>query len=183
MSKLNKIREMLQKALMTFDRISTDKALIEYDGEGEIEIGMAVHGIDEEGNEYELENGEYRTAEGVVYVIEDGKVSDIREDEKPAEPEAPAEEPVAEPEAEPEQNAEEDEPEAEPEEDPRDEQIRNLEAEVSRLETENGELRERIKELEEKPQANPVEEDFENVTKVQKTGNKKLDNLARIVNA
>lgn len=189
MSKLNKIREMLQKALMTFDRISTDKALIEYDGEGEIEIGMAVHGIDEEGNEYELENGEYRTAEGIVYVIEDGKVSDIREDEKPAEqPEAPAEEPApeeapAEPEAEPDQNAEEDEPEAEPEEDPRDEQIRNLEAEVARLEQENGELRERIKELEEKPQANPVEEDFENVTKVQKTGNKKLDNLARIVNA
>jgi len=193
MSKLNKIREALKSILAQFERISTDKALIEYDGD-ELEIGMDVKGIDEEGNAYDLEDGEYR-AEGIVYVVKDGKVDNIKEDEEPAAPaEEPApeaepeQEPVAEPEAEPEQEpvAEpepEVEPEAEPEEDPRDEQIRNLEAEVARLETENGELRERIKELEEKPQANPVEEDFENATKAPKTGNAKLDRLSRIVNA
>ena len=204
MSKLNKIREALKSILAQFERIATDKALIEYDGD-ELEVGMSVHGIDEEGNEYTLEDGEYRSSEGIVYIVKEGKVEDIREDEKPGEPEAEPETPEAEPEAPaeepaPEEPAEdepqnedepaEEEPQNEPEpeaeqesEDPKDEQIRNLEAEIARLEQENGELKERIKELEEKPQANPVEEDFENATKPQKTGNKKLDNLARIVNA
>jgi len=71
----------------------------------------------------------------------------------------------------------------EPEEDPKDEQIKNLEAEVARLEEENGELKERIKELENKPAAEPAEQEFENITKTQKTGNKRMDNLSRILNA
>ena len=186
MSKLNAIRALLQKALMTFERIATDKALLEWDGEGDLEVGMAVHGVDEEGNIFNLEDGEYRADDGTVYVIAEGKVAEIREPEKDEEPEAPAEETA--PEA-PQENVEtaeetpqaEEEPEAE--EDPRDEQIRNLEAEVARLERENGELRERIAELEDKPAAEPATEEFEKVNKVEKTGNKRLDNLTRILNA
>lgn len=183
MSKLNTIREMLQKVLATFERIATDKALIEFDGD-ELEVGMAVHGIDDEGNQFDLENGEYRADDGTVYVVEDGKVTEVREaevaPEPDAEPEAPAEEPVEPEMAEEEPEAE---PEAEPEEDPRDERIRNLEAEVARLEEENGALRERIAELEGKPAAEPAEAEFEKVNKVEKTGNKRLDNLNRILNA
>jgi hypothetical protein len=181
MSKLNAIRTLLQKALMAFERISTDKALIEFDGE-EIEVGMAVHGVDEENNPFNLEDGEYKAEDGTIYVIADGKVAEIREVEK--EPEAPAEEPAPEAPQETVENAEEvPQSEEEPEADPRDQRIADLEAEVARLEEENGALKERIAELENKPAANPASEDFENAKKVEKTGNAKTDRLLRIINA
>ena len=78
MSKLNKIREMLQGILAQFERISTDKALIEFDGD-ELEVGASVHGIDEEGNSFDLEDGEYKTDDGTIYVVKEGKVDEIRE--------------------------------------------------------------------------------------------------------
>lgn len=182
MTKLQRVRELLQKALLSFERISTDKALIESDDE-EIVVGSSVYGIDEEGNRFNLENGEYRTDEGTVYVIEDGKVVEIRE----AEVEETTGDDVQ-PESEGDQvpsgvTAETQEPEQEPEEDPRDERIRNLESEVARLEEENGALRERIAELESKPAAFSAAEDFEHATRVEKTGNKRLDNLNRILNS
>ena len=145
---------------MTFERISTDKALLEWDGEGDLEVGMAVHGVDEEGNTFNLEDGEYRADDGTVYVVAEGKVTEIREPEvnettgDDVQPEAETAEETQQETAE----AAEEAPQAEeePEEDPRDEQIRNLEAEVARLERENGELRERIAELEDKPAAEPA---------------------------
>lgn len=186
MSKLEKIRTALQNILAQFARISTDKALIEYDGD-ELEVGMAVHGIDEEGNSYELENGEYTIEEGTIYVIEDGKVAEIREvDKQEPEAEEPAEEPAPEAPQENVETAEETpqaEEEPEPEADPRDEKIANLEAEVARLEEENGALKERIAELEGKSAAEPATEEFEKVNKVEKTGNAKTDKLLRILNA
>ena len=182
MTKLERVRELLQKALMSFEHIATDKAVLEYDGDGELEVGMSVHGIDEEGNPFDLEDGEYRTEENIVYVIKEGKVEEIRDENEQAEPEAPAEEPVAE---EP-QEAEENEPEAEPEAEPEDDRIANLEAEIARLEAENGALREendqlraRIDELENKPAAEPAEEQFEKNAETKKTGNKGIDNLVR----
>ncbi len=181
MSKLEKLRTALQNILAQFERIATDKALIEYDGE-ELEVGVAVHGVDEEGNPFNLEDGEYTVEDGTVYVIAEGKVAEIREVEK--EPEAPAEEPAPEAPQETVENAEEiPQSEEEPEADPRDQRIADLEAEVARLEEENGALRERIKELEEKPAAEPATEEFERVNKVEKTGNAKTDRLLRIINA
>lgn len=182
MTKLERVRELLQRALMSFEHITTDKAVLEYDGDGELEVGMSVHGIDEEGNPFDLEDGEYRTEENIVYIIKEGKVEEIRDENEQAEPEAPAEEPVAE---EP-QEAEENEPEAEPEAEPEDDRIANLEAEIARLEQENGALREendqlraRIDELENKPAAEPAEEQFEKNAETKKTGNKGIDNLVR----
>lgn len=78
MSKLDAIRTLLQKALMAFERISTDKALIEFDGDA-LEVGMEVHGVDEEGNSFNLEDGEYTADDKTVYVIKEGKVEEIRE--------------------------------------------------------------------------------------------------------
>ena len=183
MSKLDKIRTMLQSVLATFERISTDNGLLSFDGD-ELEVGMAVNIVDEEGNETPAPTGEYKTDDGTVYVIEDGKCTEIREVEvedttgDDVQPEDVTDE------IRDEENAEE-EPaeEAEPEEDPRDERIRNLEAEVARLEEENGALRERIAELEGKSAAEPATEEFEKVNAPIKTGNKKLDNLSRILNA
>lgn len=184
MSKLERVRELLKKALMSFEHITTDKAVLEYDGDGELEVGMSVHGIDEEGNIFDLENGEYRTEENIVYVIEDGKVIEIRDENEQAEPEA---EPAPEAPQETEENAEE---EPQSEEEPEDDRIANLEAEIARLEEENGALREendqlkaRIDELENKPAAAPAEEQFEKNAETKKTGNKRLDNLNRILNA
>lgn len=172
---------MLQSVLATFERLSTDKGMLSFDGD-ELEIGMNVNIVDEEGNESPAPSGEYATEEA-IYVIEDGKVVDIREKEREettgddVQPEDVTEEVESEPEL------AEDEPAAEPEEDPRDEQIRNLEAEIARLERENGELRERIAELENKPAAEPATEEFEKVNSLPSTGNKKLDRLNRILNA
>ena len=254
MSKLTKIREMLQKALVQLARITTDKGVLSFEGD-ELEIGAIVAIVDEEGNESAAEDGEYKTEDGKIYVIADGKVTEIREEEPaeevaeevaasaeipaakekfnrmkaafeasyeekemkiaeairatgieawlieagddfavvevwdedaedyhyerfaiswdeegnvivgesqevksefvPVDAESPFEEPKAEEgeepkeevaaSAEPEELAVEEEP---AEEEDKDEKIVNLEAEVARLETENGELKERIKELE-----------------------------------
>ena len=183
MSKLDKIRVMLQNIIATFARISTDNGLLSYDGD-ELEVGVNVNIVDGEGNETPAPDGLYHTDDGTEIEIADGKVVAIREPE--AMPEA---EPATEPEPENVEN-EEAEPETEPEADPRDERIANLEGEIARLEEELGAARERIAELEReneelknKPAAEPAEAEFEKVTKVEKTGNRRLDNLTRILNA
>lgn len=197
--KLERIKIMLQNMLASFKQVSTDKGLITWDGDNELpEVGQAVYGLDEEGNEVALENGEYTLEDGTIIVVEDGKVTEIRtaSGDETAE-ETPEETPEDTPEdsgnsgnSEPAPNnggandggddlgdLSADEPESD------EERIANLEAEIARLERENGELRERIKELEAKPAAEPAEEEFKRVNKVEKTGNRKLDNLIRIVNA
>ena len=192
MSKLNKVREMLQSILAQFERLSTDNGLLSFDGD-ELEVGMSVNIVDEEGNESPAPDGEYKDGEGVVYVIKEGKVEEIREPDGTQEDETTGDDVQPENEV-PEENAEEEpseeQPAEEPEADPRDEQIANLEAEVARLEeelgalrAENDELKARIKELEEKPAADAPTEEFERVNKVEKTGNRQLDNLTRILNA
>ena len=184
MSKLERIKTMLKNVLMAFERISTDHALLEVDDE--FVVGASVWGINEEGERYDLEDGEYKADDQTVYVIKEGKIDEIRipeaiEDE-PAAEETPAEEPVEAAEEEPEAE----EPAEEPEPDERDQRIANLEAEVARLEEELGAARERIAELEKenedlknKPLAPSAEEEFEQITRVEKTGDKGLDNLRR----
>ena len=271
--KLTNIKTALAKILAQFERISTDKGLLSFDGE-ELEVGMSVSLVDEEGNESKPEDGEYATEEGIVYVIADGKVSDIKELPKEdttgddVQPEDVTEEesfslihrmavkfesflekedkiraalankgiegwlvdagddfvvvgvwkedamqdtfwkyavswdengdavigegeevksafvPVEEEiEKTPvEENFEEEED--------KDQKITNLEAEVARLEEELGAARERISELEaeneelkNKPAAEPAKDEFAKINKTENTGNKRIDNLNRILNA
>ena len=181
--KLNRIKSMLQKALMAFGAISTDKGLLSYASDGELpEIGESVSIVDEEGNETPAEDGEYKLEDNTVIVVAEGKVSEIREPEKPVE--EPVAEPVAEEPIENEEPAEPtDEPEQEDEMAALRERIANLESEVARLETENGELRERIKELENEPSAEPATEEFSKQITVEQSGDKKLNNLRRILSA
>lgn len=186
MSKLDAIRTLLQKALLAFERISTDKALIEFDGDT-LEVGMAVHGINEDGESFDLEDGEYTADDNTVYVVKGGKVEEIREPEGITEDETTGDdvEPEAEQESEAETEPESEEPTAtdEPEGETPEEHIANLEQEIARLEEENAMLKERIKELEEKPATEPASEEFEKVNKIESTGNKRMDNLKRILNA
>lgn len=208
MSKLNTIKTMLQKILSTFNQVSTDGGLLVWDSDNNLpEAGEAVWALSESGERIPVEDKDYVTSEGVTIKVENGIVAAIAlpsvetpennesgiEDNEP-EPEQPREESETpdeteqpeEPEQEPEtENPEEAEPEPE-----QTEPERNLEEEVARLERENGELRERIKELEDRikelesePAAKSAAEEFKEVTKITSTGNRQLDNLARIMNA
>lgn len=189
MSKLNKIKEMLQTMLMQFSQLSTDKGLISWDGDGELPaVGDSIVIIDEEGNEVKAESGEYRTDNGNIIVIEDGVVTEVREEEKPVEEpvEEPVEKPVEEPMAEPEPKPQEEpivEPVIDPDIDEEDAKIAELEAKVKELETENEQLRARIKELEEKPAVEPASEEFERINHIERPKDKKLGRLYDIINA
>lgn len=185
MSKLNKIKEMLQTMLMQFSQLSTDKGLISWDGDGELPaVGDSIVIIDEEGNEVKAESGEYRADNGNIIVIEDGVVTEVREEEKPME--EPVEEPMAEPEPKPQE-----EPMAEPiavpvidpDIDEEDVKIAELEAKVKELETENEQLRAKIKELEEKPVVKPASEEFDRINHIERPKDKKLGRLYDIINA
>ena len=273
MSKLDAIRTLLQKALMAFERISTDKALIEFDGEA-LEVGMEVHGVDEEGNSFNLEDGEYTADDKTVYVIKEGKVEEIREADGVEEDETTGDDVQPEDETKDEEMSKnyslfhrmamafesfrekEDKIRAaladkgiecwlvdagddfvvggvwseesmqdhfwkysvswdeegnavigegvevksefvpvekssvDEEFDDKDDKISNLEQEVARLteelgaaKEENDQLKAQIKELEEKSAASSASEEFEKITKTEKTGNKRIDNLSRILNA
>ena len=189
MSKLNKIKEMLQTMLMQFSQLSTDKGLISWDGDGELpSVGDSIVIIDEEGNEVKAESGEYRADNGNIIVIEDGVVTEVREQEKPVEEpvEKPVEEPVEEPMAEPEPKPQEEPiavPVIDPDIDEEDVKIAELEAKVKELETENEQLRAKIKELEEKPAVKPASEEFERINHIERPKDKKLGRLYDIINA
>lgn len=94
-----------------------------------------------------------------------------KEEEAPAEEEKPAEE---EPEVEnPTNEGEESETEA----------VVKLREEVNELYKIVDELKKRLDEIEKKPAADPATEEFAKVNKIGKTGNEKLDRLAKFVNA
>lgn len=87
MSKINKIKLMLQQMLTTFNQVTTDKGILRYDGD-EIEVGASVTMIDEEGNESTVEDGKYYLGEedGRTLVIEGGVIKEIiKEEEEEAE--------------------------------------------------------------------------------------------------
>lgn len=164
MTKLARIKEVLKSLLVEFGEVSTDKGVIVFDGD-ELEQGMAVHGIDEQGNEVALEDGEYRTEDKKIIVVTDGKVAEIRDDEA----EVATDEPAAE---EPQENAEEpaaEEPstEDEPSTDERDARIAELEARIAELEAENAELRAENDKLKEESAAPSAEEAFEKASQVE----------------
>ena len=55
MSKLNKIKEMLQTMLMQFSQLSTDKGLISWDGDGELPaVGDSIVIIDDNDHEFRI---------------------------------------------------------------------------------------------------------------------------------
>ena len=160
MSKLKEIKLALQRMLMQFGQVSTDKGLIYWQSEGELpEIGEQIFKIDEEGNEIVPEDGEYKLDNGNIIVIADGKVADIiLSIEEPAE--ETVEEPVEEPmendgDGEPADGGEDgDEPAEEPSDEPAEEpaEPEDNPAEVEIIDEKDRrikELEDRIKELEE----------------------------------
>lgn len=119
-------------------------------------------------------------AEEEVPAEEKPEEEPAQEEEKPEEEEVPAEEKPAEEEAPEEEPAAEEEAPAQEEENA---EVAALRAEIAEKDARIAELEARIAELENKPAAEPATEEFKKVNKVTKTGNEKLDRLAKIMGA
>lgn len=195
------------------ERITSDKGILDIQKAGdEIAVGDTAVLVDEEGVETQAESGEYILTDGTILKIVDGKIEEIvvpeieapaeepapeeeqPVEEEPVEEEKPAEEPVVEEEPVEEEKpveeepVEEEEPVVEPvEEAPAQEEenpeIAALKAEIVEKDARIAELEARIAELESKPAAEPATEEFKKVNKIIKTGNEKLDRLAKIMGA
>jgi hypothetical protein len=154
MTKLKKIKAVLRNLLVEMGEVSTDKGILVWDGDEDIKVGDAVKGIDEEGNDIEVADGDYTTEDGKVIVVAEGKVTEIKEPE-----EMPAEEPTEE-EKPVEAEGEPTEEPTEPVEDEKDAKIKALEEEIKAKDAEIEELKAKIAELENEPAAKPAEEEF-----------------------
>ena len=160
--------KMFFRSLLTkLGEVKTDKAVLTYDGDGELEVGMEVFVETEADDTIEYmhpEDGEYIMEDGRTIVIKDGFVEEIKE----AQEEEPATEPTTEPTnenmAEPTEPMEPTEP-TEPAEPTFDAEAayNELLVEVQNLKAELQELKDRVNEL----LKVPAEEDaFSKQTKV-----------------
>lgn len=180
--KIKSIKEALKAMIrqMEFSTATTDKGVIGWDVDGDIEVGTEVYLVDENGDRQPIEDGDYVLEDGRTVVVKDSKVEEIKEK---------AEEVVEEPT----QGSTTEETNVEENEEPTDTEVENpdgteekdntaieeLRKEVNELYDLVDTLTKRIEELENKPAAQPVQEDFKNVNQIEKTGNKAIDTLSR----
>lgn len=65
----------------TFGSVNTDKGELRWDGEGELEAGVEVYVVNEDGERATPEDGDYTTEDGKVIRVEEGRVAEIRDPE------------------------------------------------------------------------------------------------------
>lgn len=126
MTKIERIKEALGKVLVEkeeqkFGAVGTDKGVLHWEGEEDLEAGMEVWHEDEDGNRTTPEDGDYTTEDKKVIKVEGGKVSEI-----------------VDPVAEVDEGAEEE---------PQEEERKDDDERVERLEREIDELRAKVDEL------------------------------------
>ena len=183
---MNKIKEMLKKLLLEFNSLSTNIAELYWEEDTELMVGYKVFVEDESGNKVPAMDGEYisdenkiKVAGGVVTEIERREIDDMPANVPPVEKkEAMAEPAVEEPKAEP-------APE-EPKEEPKDdntEKVAEMEKKIAELEAKLADLESKIAEIATAPAAQPVMDEFENIKKLGKTGDKDLDKRLAIAAA
>lgn len=186
MTKLEQIKAKLAKILLQFTQLKTDKGILEFDKE-ELAVGDDVYLVDENGERATPENGEYVTEDEKTIVVDNGKVTEIREKEETVEPEEATEETVEE-ELEGEEVTEEviEEPVVE-------EVVNEVEERITALETKVEELvaiieqlltkvnadteavEERLSKIEKMSASKEIETEIELKKTIQKTGNSKVD--------
>ena len=182
MGKLQKIKEELQKLLLKYAVVKTNNGILEYDGE-DLVAGMDIFVTDENGERVAAENGEYVTEDNKTITVADGKVESIVDPLAEVDAEEQPQEEVAEDEATEEPTEENDE---EIKLEDVNEAIENIRKEINELYKlvdsileKVGETRDeadsRLSKLEQMSSAKPAVEEFEQATKVQKTGDSKLD--------
>lgn len=86
MSKMERIRAALAKALAEFGNITTDKGVLAWDGDEDIKVGDTAYIEDQEGNRTPAEDGEYTTTDNKVIVVAEGKVAEIKDAEAEVDP-------------------------------------------------------------------------------------------------
>lgn len=167
---MNKLRDKLAKLLLKFDSVSTDKADLFYDHEGELVVGDEVYTYDANGDRASVEDGDYES-DGYVYVIKEGKVEEIREKEPAKDNPAASKEDVVAEEVEIEVP---DTPDPDMKEDVITPCIEALEAKITELEERLAALEEKVKE----PVVEPIVEEFNKINL--RTGDNRADRLAAI---
>ena len=180
--KLEKIKLALQQMLESFQEVSTDKGIMAFDSDNDLPIqGEPVWMVDEKGERFEAENGDYTTADGHVIKVEAGKVTEVQEKELMEAQEEPVpDESVEETIQEPEQETVE-EPEAQVEMETQvEEVVETIESldEVPTWQEKLDAANTRIKELEDK--LTELEGKFEKFSKepaVESGASRKLDNI------
>ncbi len=80
MSIIAKVKTTLTKLLseVTFGSVTTDKGVINWDGDDPLQVGDAVYALDDEDNRTDLEDGDYKT-ETQTITVKDGKVDSIED--------------------------------------------------------------------------------------------------------
>ena len=168
--------KMFFRSLLTkLGEVKTDKAVLTYDGDGELEVGMEVFVETEADDTIEYmhpEDGEYVMEDGRTIVIKDGFVEEIKEKEMVDEPTTePTTEPATENMAEPTEPMEPTTEPTEPAEPTFDAEAayNELVAELQTLKADLQELKDKVNSLLEVP----AEEDaFSKQTKNEKTEHK-----------
>ena len=187
---MSKIKEMLKKLLMEFNTLSTDKAELYWEEDTELMVGYKVFVEDESGNKVPAMDGEYisdenkiKVAGGVVTEIERREIDDMPVNIPPVEKkEAMAEPAVEEPKEEPKADPAPEEPKEEPKDD-NTEKVAEMEKKIAELEAKLADLEAKIAEIATAPAAQPVMDEFENIKKLGKTGDKDLDKRLAIAAA
>lgn len=172
---MSKLRDKLAKMLLKFDSISTDKADLFYDHEGELVVGDEVYTYNEAGDRVPVADGEY-LSDNIVYDIENSKVTEIKRFESPDPAKEDLEAMPASPEATPEAT-----PEAMPKEDPK---IAELETTISEMKSMIEELATKVEEIAAKvetPVVDPIAEVFSAATT--RTNDSRATRLAELGSA
>ena len=181
---MSKIKDALKRLLMEFNNLSTDKAELYWEEDTELMVGYKVFVEDESGNKVPAMDGEYisdenkiKVAGGIVTEIEKREIDDV-----PAE--VPAEVPVEKTEETMEEPVVEEPAVEEPAmEEPKDDKVAELETRIADLENKIAELESKLAEIATTPAAQPVMDEFENIKKIGKTGDKSLDKRLAIAAA
>lgn len=183
---MSKIKEMLKKLLMEFNSLSTNIAELYWEEDTELMVGYKVFVEDESGNKVPAMDGEYisdenkiKVAGGTVTEIERREVDDMPVN-VPAEKKDTMEEPATE---EPAKEEPKEEPATEEPKDDNTEKVAELEKKVADLETKLADLEAKLAEIATTPAAQPVIDEFENIRKIGKTGDKNLDKRLAIAAA
>ena len=187
---MSKLKDMLKKLLMEFNALSTDKAELYWEEDTELMVGYKVFVEDESGNKVPAMDGEYisdenkiKVAGGVVTEIERREIDDMPANIPPVEKkEAMAEPAVEEPKEEPKADPAPEEPKEEPKDD-NTEKVAEMEKKIAELEAKLADLEAKLAEIATAPAAQPVMDEFENIKKLGKTGDKDLDKRLAIAAA
>lgn len=88
-----RLKVMLKNILdIKMGEVETDNGKLVWDGDADLEAGMEVFQIGEDGEPQPAADGEYKTADGKNIIVAEGKVAEIQDPEAEVETEEPVEE-------------------------------------------------------------------------------------------